>query len=107
MIDKRIEWIPVDSLSAKAIFTNGANKITATLFFNAQGQLINFISDDRTDVNGMKQYRFSTPVKEYFPLNGLNMMKYGEAVWHYPEGEFVYGEFNLKSIEYNVSGYKP
>jgi hypothetical protein len=106
LIDQRIEWIPVDSLSAKAIFTNGTNKITATLFFNTQGQLINFISDDRTDVNGMKQYRFSTPVKEYILLNGITTMKYGEAVWHYPEGEFVYGEFNLKSIEYNVPDFK-
>src|ERR1035437_6036 len=33
MIDKRIEWMPVDSLSAKATFTNGINKITATLYF--------------------------------------------------------------------------
>jgi len=47
MIDKRIEWVPIDSLSAKAIFTNGTNKITATLYFNEQGQLINFILDDR------------------------------------------------------------
>jgi hypothetical protein len=106
LIDKRIEWTPVDSLSAKAGFSNGINKITATLFFNAQGQLINFISDDRTDVNEMKQYRFSTPVKEYIKMGEINMMKYGEAVWHYPEGEFVYGEFNLKSIEYNVPDFK-
>jgi hypothetical protein len=106
LIDKRIEWIPVDSLSAKAIFTNGANKITATLYFNQLGQLVNFISDDRTDVNEMKQYRFSTPVKEYRRMGEINIMKYGEAVWHYPDGEFVYGEFNLTSIEYNVSDFK-
>ena len=37
LIDKRIEWVPVDSVSAKATFTNGPNKITATLYFNEQG----------------------------------------------------------------------
>jgi hypothetical protein len=106
LIDKRIEWTSIDSLSAKAIFTNGSNKITATLYFNEEGQLINFISEDRYAINDMKQYRFSTPVKEYIKIDDRNVLKYGEAVWHYPEGEFVYGKFNLKSIEYNVAEFK-
>ncbi len=107
LISKYIEWEAIDSVSAKAIFTNGSNKITAALYFNPQGQLVNFVSDDRSDVNEMKPYRFSTPVKAYVQLDGRNVMQYGEAVWHYPEGEFVYGEFNLKSIEYNVPDFKP
>lgn len=107
LIDKSITWVPVDSLSAKAVFTNGTNKISATLYFNHEGQLVNFISDDRYAVSDMKQYRFSTPVKEYTSLNGINIFKSGEAVWHYPDGEFVYGRFVLKSIEYNVAQFEP
>lgn len=107
LIDKRIEWTVVDSLSAKAVFTNGPNKISATLYFNEQGQLINFISDDRYAIGDKKQYRFSTPVKEYEQIAGRYMWKYGETIWHYPEGPFVYGKFTLKSIEYNVTGFKP
>ena len=107
MIDKRIEWTPLDSLSAKATFTNGVNKITAILYFNEQGQLINFISDDRYVIGDMKQYRFSTPVKEYTQMNGRNIWKYGETIWHYPDGKFVYGKFTLKNIEYNVADFKP
>ncbi len=103
LIDKRIEWTPIDNLSAKATFTNGINKITATLHFNELGQLINFISDDRYAIGVMKQYRFSTPVKEYTQINGVNIWKYGETIWHYPDGEFVYGKFTLISIEYNVT----
>ena len=72
----------------------------------SRGQLINFISDDRYAVSDMKQYRFSTPVKEYIQINGINIFKYGETVWHYPDGDFVYGKFYLKSIEYNVSDFK-
>ncbi len=106
LIDKRIEWTAIDSLTTKAIFTNGVNKISATLFFNTQGQLINFISDDRYVIGDMKQYRFSTPVKEYGQMNGRNIWKYGETIWHYPDGEFVYGKFYLKSIEYNVTDFK-
>ena len=105
LIDKRIEWAAIDSLSAKATFTNGLNKISATLYFNEQGQLINFISDDRSAID-MKQYRFSTPVKEYTQINRMNIWQYGETIWHYPDGDFVYGKFNLKSIKYNVTDYK-
>ena len=83
LIDRRIRWEPVDSLSAKATFTNGINKITATLYFNEQGQLINFISDDRYDISDMKQYCFSTPVKEYQKINERNVVSYAEAVWIY------------------------
>jgi hypothetical protein len=107
LIDKRIEWTPIDNLSAKATFTNGINTITATLYFNEQGQLLNFISDDRYAISEMKQYRFSTPVKDYTHLNERNIWKYGETIWHYPDGEFVYGKFTLKSIEYNVTEFKP
>ena len=105
LIDKRIEWTVIDSISTKATFTNGAYKITATLYFNEQGQLVNFTSDDRSAID-MKQYRFSTPVKDYAEINGINIWKYGEAVWHYPDGEFVYGKFRLKSIESNVTAFK-
>ncbi len=103
LIDKRIEWKPINNLSTSAVFTNGENKISATLYFNEKAELINFISDDRYAVSEMKKYRFSTPVKNYITIDGHTIMQYGEAVWHYPEGEFVYGKFNLNSIKYNVS----
>ena len=65
------------------------------------GQLVNFISDDRYVMGDMRQYLFSTPVKDYKLINGINVPTYGEAIWHYPDGEFIYGKFYLKSIEYN------
>jgi hypothetical protein len=102
LIDKRIQWQAIDNASTKAIFTNGTHKISATLYFNGKGELVNFVSDDRYAISDVKQYRFSTPMKDYRLLNGINVPYYGEAVWHYPEGEFVYGKFSLVTVEYNV-----
>ena len=102
LIDKRIIWQAIDSNSAKATFTNHGISITAILYFNEQGQLIDFISNDR-DIN---HYSFSTPVSNYKNINGINIMTYGETTWHYPDGKFVYGKFNCKEIEYNVSVLK-
>jgi hypothetical protein len=99
LIDKRITWQAIDSNSVKATFTNHAITISAILYFNEQGQLIDFISNDR-DVN---HYSFSTPVNNYKKINGINIMTYGETIWHYPDGIFIYGKFNLKEVEYNVS----
>lgn len=104
LIDKRIKWEEIDSLSSKAIFTCNGITVSAILYFNDQGQLVNFISDDRFAISGKKssRQRFSTPVHEYKSINGINVCSNADVVWHYPEGEFVYGKFKLRSIEYNV-----
>ncbi|MBC7510757.1 MAG: hypothetical protein H7320_18735 [Ferruginibacter sp.] len=102
LIDKRITWQATDSNSAKATFTNHGISITAILYFNAQRQLIDFISNDR-DIN---HYLFSTPVSNYKNINGINIMTYGETTWHHPDGKFDYGKFNCKEIEDNVSVLK-
>lgn len=101
LIDKRIRWEPIDSSCAKAIFTNHGISISAMLYFNDKGQLVDFVSNDRTAVSEMKQYPFSTPCSNYKNFNGYNIMSEGDAVWHYPEGKFTYGKFILKEIEYN------
>jgi len=50
----------------------------------------------------MKKYRFTTPLQDYQAINGYRLPNYGEAVWHYPEGAFVYGKFWVKGVDYNV-----
>ncbi|NVO21534.1 MAG: hypothetical protein HXX13_17665 [Bacteroidetes bacterium] len=104
--DKRLSWKEIDSLTAEVTLTNGPYKVSARLLFNEKGELINFISDDRSaiqDDGTLKTYRWSTPVKDYIELDGRRIPSYGETIWHYPDGDFTYGRFSLKSIKYNVS----
>jgi len=103
LIDKRIKWEEINNSSVRATFTNNETTVSAILHFNKKGQLINFESFDRYDVNEMKKFKFSTPLKNYQIINGYNLAGYGEAIWHYPEGEFVYGRFHLKDIRYNIA----
>jgi hypothetical protein len=102
LIDDRIQWETINDTSVKAYFRNQETTIAAILYFNEEGQLINFVSDDRYDINEMKKYRFSTPISKYKNFNGYMLPSYGEAIWHYPDGEFVYGKFDVKSVEYNA-----
>jgi hypothetical protein len=102
LIDYRITWQLLDSNSVKAIFTNHDIAVSAILYFNQKGQLIDFISNDRTSVDDMKQYPWSTPMSDYKNYNGYNLASIGKAIWHYPDGKFTYGKFNLKKVLYNV-----
>ena len=109
LISKNIEWQTIDSLSVKARFTNQGNTITAILFFNEKGELINFASNDRyesSDGKVYKNYEWTTPIKNYKDFHGRKLASYGEAIWHKPEGEFCYGKFNIIDVEYNCKSYK-
>jgi hypothetical protein len=104
LLDPRIQWKDENDHSVRAIFTHGPHVISAVLYFNKQGQLVNFKSDDRYDVNLKQFLPFSTPVAAYQVFGVTPALARGEAVWHYPEGAFTYGEFDLQAIEFNVSG---
>jgi len=104
LIDRNIEWDTIDALTVKARYKNGELTIGATLYFNEDGRLMNFVSNDRfetADGKTYKSYPWSTPVKEYTELNGRRIASYASTIYHRPDADFCYGEFVLKGIEYN------
>ena len=104
LIDKKFTWEEISDNSAKVKFTNNGKAVSAVLEINDKGQLINFFSNDRFSVEHNKQFMFSTPVGGYQDFNGYNIAGYGEAVWHFPKADFVYGKFELKQVKYNLHG---
>jgi len=110
LISKNIQWETIDSLTVKAIYTNENIKVSAVLKFNQQGELIDFISEDRyycEDGKTYLSYIWSTPIKNYIEKDGRKVPSYGEAIWHIPyEGKFCYAKFDLQEIEYNCSEFK-
>lgn len=104
LIDKSISWEIIDSLSVKATYTNGDIQISATLKFNEQGELINFISNDRYETADGKTYMnnpWSTPFTEYKDFNGTRLGSKALTIYHKPDMDFCYGEFELTEVEYN------
>ena len=100
LVDPRLKWRSVDDRQADVTFTNGPHRITASLRFNDAGELVNFVSEDRgalQDDGSFKYVRWSTPMSDYREFNGLRVATQGEGIWHYPEGEFVYGRMKLRS----------
>lgn len=100
LIDKRISWVELAPKRVRGTFKNGSVSISAELQFGPEGQLVNFISNDRVEVNEGKRLPFLTPIHGYQTIQGYQLMKDADAVYRYPEEDFVYGQFSLKSIEY-------
>ncbi len=104
LVDPAIQWEPVDARTAKARFTHAAHTISATLFFDDEGLLKDFVSDDRLASNDGKEYkrwRWSTPIAEYRDYGPYRLAARGEARWHPPEGEYVYAAIDILEVEYN------
>ena len=110
LIDERISWEPIDSLSAKATFENNGCKISAVLYFNEKGEMVDFVSDDRYYIpmdGSVKKAVWSTPFRDYIEKNGIKHPGYGEAVWKLPEGDYCYIRFtDIKEMEYNCKSFK-
>lgn len=105
LIDDRIKWEVINEHTVKAHYNNNGYVISAELYFNDRGQLINFVSEDRFYSPTGKTYqkaRWSTPVTEYKEIKGMKLPAYGEAIWHFPEGDYRYAKLNIEEIEYNV-----
>lgn len=101
LIDKRIKWEDKGHNVVKAMFTNSGITITADLFFNEEGQLINFKSDDRYNADVGQQLPWATPLKNYKEINGYKLAGYAETIYTYPDRELCYGIFETRSVEYN------
>ena len=106
LIDKRIEWLAVEGNKVKASFTSNEITISAWLYFNEKGELVNFVSEDRYAIgeNGtIAQHKWSTPLRDYKDIHGYKLASYAETIYTYPEGDFTYATFTLKNIGYNLT----
>ena len=102
LIDDKFTWEEIDENKIKVYFENSGRTVSAILEINKQGELMNFYSNDRYAVDVMKKFLFSTPVSDY-KLFGKHLLPAGgEAIWHYPEEDFVYGKFRIEQIKYNL-----
>ena len=104
LVDPRLAWTPVDDRSAEVTFSNGSHEVTATLLFNRRDELVGFWSDDRPDSSSgaFIPMRWSTPVTEYRDIGDRHLMYRGATVYVRPDGPFTYGEFTLRSIQYDL-----
>lgn len=106
LIGAGITWESADDRRATARFTNAGHTIRAVLSFNDAGELIDFVSDDRSqtspDGKVMTRLRWSTPVRGYRTYGAVQLPSGGEGRWHDAEGGYAYIDLTIDDVQYNV-----
>lgn len=99
--DTDITWEPVSKNAARAIITKGNIKRSGIFYFNEKGYPTNFVSN-RFKYRGRSKgtYEWSMPIKGYLEYDGFVVPQYGRVLWHLPEKDFCYMEFEVVDIKY-------
>jgi len=104
LVRPAVAWEPVDDRTARARFTLGVNTIGATLVFDAEDRLVDFVSEDRNpspDGSASGPVRWTTPVSATARTGPARVALRAETLWHPASGGWSYGEFELQSLEYD------
>jgi hypothetical protein len=108
LVDPALRWEELGSRETRVTFTNAGHTISATLHFDEEGAMRDFVSDDRLSTVDGKTYqlmRWTTPVYEWREVNGVMLPVNAEAMWHTDDGETIpYARFEHVEAEYNVGG---
>ncbi len=104
VLDLPFTWETTGDHTVRATFSNAGFTVAATLTFNEAGDLVGFVSADRTQVDGTKvtNLPWSTPISGYAVVNGIRVGTKGDANWIAPTGEWTYGRFTIRELAYNV-----
>lgn len=97
-----IKWEEVDENAARAIITKGNITRSALFYFNNEGMPVNFVSN-RYKYRGKERgtYEWSVPVKGCKEFNGYKVPQFGRVLWHLPEGDFCYMQFEVVDIKFD------
>ena len=104
LVRPEFDWTPVDDSHASVTFTAGPHTVSATLVFDQEGDLVDFASDDRGELQPdgtLKVQRWTTPLSDYQEFEARRVATRGDAIWHREEGPFTYGRFAIRSVTFN------
>lgn len=95
-----VTWESIDDRRTRVVFRRGAHTVTAELVFDDDGDLVDFVSNDRSRASGDRfvDCRWSTPISGYAEFRGRRVVATGEGRWHPPEGDATYLEFHLDDV---------
>jgi hypothetical protein len=107
LIDPKIRWREIDAQNVGGAFTNAGITIEAVLSFNAVGELVDFVSDDRlagsADGKSFTAMRWSTPLGGYRTFGAHTVSASGAGRWHPGGGDpYDYIQLSLTDIGYNL-----
>jgi hypothetical protein len=108
IVDAPVRWTDIDARHVRGAFTNGDQIVSAELTFDADHDLVDFVSEDRlrasADGKTFVHQTWSTPLTGHRESGGRRVLVLGQGRWEAPEpeGSFTYVELHIEDIAYNV-----
>jgi hypothetical protein len=109
LLDAPVRWTELSPTRVRAAYTRTRDTVTADLLFDSSGDLVDFMSHDRSrasrDGTSFTTMPWNTPLTDYATLRGQRVAVEGTAMWDAPapEGHFSYIEFSLDDLVYDVT----
>jgi hypothetical protein len=103
VIDLPFTFETTGERTLRAMFRNAGFIVSAVLTFDAEGDLVGFISGDRSHDREGGAALWSTPISGYRVVDGIRVGARGDARWIEPGGEWTYGRFQIEALAYNVA----
>jgi hypothetical protein len=102
LVDEHVVWREIDGHRVEGTYSNGVEAVTAVLVFDDEGDLVDFVSDDRSraqsDGTTFVRTRWSTPLTAYREFAGRRSSTEGQGRWHLADGTFTYLEIVIDDI---------
>ncbi len=98
LLDERTDFRAVDDDAFDVTFTDGGRSVCARVRVDADGAVRDFSTTDRFVQDPYRRghpfvrARWSTPIGGWRTVHGRRLPVRGQAVWHLPQGDFVYAE---------------
>lgn len=99
-----VRWEDIDATHVRGIFTNAGHTVSAELAFDDAGDLVSWVSNDRSmtaDGKTYENYPWVTPLYGYRDYHGYRLASGGDAIWKRPQGDFAYGRFRLVDVTFD------
>lgn len=99
-----IRWEPLDDHRVRATWTHAAHTVSGVAVFDEAGDLANFVSEDRyqMDRDPPRRSRWSTPLRAYRSFDGVRLPGAGEALWGEGDEAWPYIELEVETVRYDV-----
>jgi hypothetical protein len=98
-----ISFEAVDDSSARVTLTDHGRTATATLFFDQEGRVADFVAKRYRTLDASDPETWSTPVTGYGEFEGLRLPTRGKATWKLPGGDLEYIEVTITDLHYDTS----
>jgi hypothetical protein len=93
----------VDDSSARVTLTDHGRTATATMFFDTQGRLTDFVAKCYRTPGASSPETWSTPITGYGEFEGLRLPAGGKAAWKLPEGDYEYFDATITDLRYDTA----